>query len=178
MAVAEFSLSEVSYFGNDDDGNTSICVELLGRLGRNVSLQLSMENSTSDFTNFNNTHPLMYAFHPDADDPVGALCRTIKIRSDGTVENEEVFVISLQQILVEDDVNISRHQAEIVIEDSLLDSKKYCCVVRLYSIRMGKEGGGEWRRKGGMKLLFWHAVYQWIIISSAITLDRRILVQH
>ena len=110
------------YTVNEESGEVSVCVELLGELDRDISLVLSVENDTASFMDFDST-TLNYTF--ESGSTSGKIsCNFINITRDGIVEDEEHFVIILQTLPQElDDVNITRSLVDVFIADSPFDSK-------------------------------------------------------
>ena len=94
-------------------------------LDRNIELELTFESGTADLTDFNATD-LVYVF--EAGSTTGASqCNTVAIASDGVVEDTEELTVTLRDSLMSSDVEISRSEAEVVIEDSPSDCKQNVC---------------------------------------------------
>lgn len=117
--VAEFAFEQATYFVNEQDGGILLCVTFLSiELDRDIDLEvvLAANSQTGDF----NTSRLPYRFLPGT--RLGeAECNLLGVTQDGIVERVETFTVLLQDIVQENDVNIAQENAQISIEDSLLD---------------------------------------------------------
>ena len=122
-------MNQTSYTVNEQEDMVTLCVVLVGHLDRAILLQLLLETSTASSDDFDDT-TLTYTFESGAITG-DSRCRTIQIAPDGIVESMESFLATLSHSAPAQDVRIREAEAEIVIEDSLLDRKSYCINVNL-----------------------------------------------
>ena len=117
--VVQVSLEQVSYVGEEQNGDVEVCAILTGELGRQITLELIPLTDTADTSDFSSSI-LAYTFTPTSDSIV---CSAVGISNDSVVEDRERFTVELQENPEDRAVVIVQNSAEVFIDDNSVDCK-------------------------------------------------------